>query len=514
MTIRGHLPPFPKLGVTLALLLLPALLHAQPTPLDGLDAYVRSAMGDWEVPGIALAVVRGDSVLFARGYGVADLSTGAPVDENTLFAIASTSKAFTVAALGMLADADELDWDDPVTRHLPGFRLGDPWVTAHLTVRDLLTHRAGVAREDNLWIAAPFDRGEILRRARHLDQVAEFRARYGYNNIMFIAAGEVVGAVSGMPWEEFVARRIFGPLGMERSTARADEVETRGNVAASHTRVEGQVRAVPRRDYDNIGGAGAVFSSAGDMARWLRLHLGGGVFEGRRLLEAATLEEMYTPHNPLRSDSVARRMFPDTKFRAYGLGWNVQDYHGRRLVHHSGSINYTRTHVAFMPEEGIGFVAMANLSSSNLQLALMYRVMDALLGVEPTDWNAEYLELARRGNERSERSRRELAEARLPETQPSMPLDRYAGTYENDLYGTVRLALEGGKLVLDYAPQYVADLEHWHHDVFRAVWRRPGAGTSFVSFSLDERARITALDLEDFGGFRRAREGATAAASR
>lgn len=482
---------------------LPAHSVAQPAPLRGLDAYVEQAMKAWEVPGLALAVVRGDSVIYARGYGVIEVGKDQRVDEHTLFAIASTSKAFTSAALGLLVDEGKLEWDDRVTKHLPGFQLADPWITANLTVRDLLTHRAGVARQDNIWIAAPFDRDEILHRARHLEQVSPFRAHYGYNNIMFIAAGEVAGAASGLGWDELVTRRIFAPLGMTRSTTRTAVAESRGNIAVSHTRVDGKVTAVGRRNYDNIGGAGGVFSSARDMAQWLRLHLGNGRFAGDSILSQAAMAEMRQPHNPLRVDSVARRLFPDTKFRAYALGWNVQDFRGHTLVHHSGSINYTRTHVGYVPEAGIGFVAMANLSTSDLQLALMYRVLDALLGAPATDWSAEYLALAQRGNERSARAARELEEARLPGTTPSVEAGRYTGTFTDALYGDVRVRTEGDRLVLDYAPDYVGDLEHWHHDTFRVVWRRAGFGRGFVTFSLDERARITGLALDGFGSFRR-----------
>ena len=499
--VANAAPGLALLGLSVVLAASP--LQAQPAPLRGLDAYVEQAMKAWEVPGLALAVVRGDSVIYARGYGVADLVTGTPVDENTLFAIASTSKAFTAAALGLLVDEGKLSWDDPVTKHLPGFQLADPWITANLTVRDLLTHRAGVARQDNIWIAAPFDRDEILRRTRHLEQVSPFRAHYGYNNIMFLTAGEVAGTVSGLGWDEMVAQRLFAPLGMTRSTTRTSVAESRGNIVTSHTRVDGKVTPVGRRNYDNIGGAGAVFSSARDMGQWLRLHLGNGTYAGDSILSRAVMAEIRHPQNPLRTDSVARRLFPDTKFRAYGLGWNVQDYRGRTLVHHSGSINYTRTHVGYIPEAGIGFVAMANLSSSDLQMALMYRVLDALLGAAATDWSGEYLALAQRGNERSAQSARDLDAARLQGTAPSLEADRYAGTFTNALYGDLRVREEGGRLVLDYAPEYVGDLEHWHHDTFRVVWRRAGFGRGFVTFSLDQRARITGLELDGFGSFRR-----------
>ena len=480
----------------LLLPLLPAAASARQAPLAGLDAYITQAMKDWEVPGLAIAVVRNDSVIYARGFGVRELGRPEPVDEHTLFSIASTTKAMTVAALGMLVDEGKLDWDDPVAEHLPALRLGDPWVARELTVRDLVTHRVGLERSDNLWIAGPFERDEILRRAEALPSAAGFRAQYGYNNIMFIAAGELAAAVADTSWDALLERRLFEPLGMTRTTSRMDVVAKRDNVASPHTRVDGRVHASTLRDYDNIGGAGAVFSSAHDMAQWLRFQLGGGAIDGKRLLEASTLREMHAPQTVMRIDTVAERMFPDSHFRAYGLGWFLQDYGTEKLVHHSGSLNWTRTQVGFIPERNIGVVAIANLSSSTLQLALMYRVLDALLGRPERDWSAEYLELARRDDEDDE-------DERVAGTRPSLALEAYAGEYEHPLYGTARVALEDGTLVLHYAPDYIADLEHWHYDTFRGAWRRDGFGSDFVTFTLDARGRVASLRLAGFGSFRR-----------
>lgn len=492
-----------------ALLALALLVPAAPAPaqapeLTGLDAYIRTALADWEIPGLAIAVVRNDSVLYARGFGERTLGTGEPVDENTLFAIASTTKAMTVAALGMLVDDSVIDWDDPVAKHLPSLQLGDAYVNRHLTIRDLLTHRTGLDRQDNTWIAAPFDRTEILRRARHLEQAEGFRTGYRYNNLMYMVAGQVVAAASGMPWETFIENRLFAPLGMTRSTPRTAVVERRENVASSHTRVDGRVRAVPRRDYDALGPAGSVFSSAAEMAEWVRLHLARGVHDGLRLLDSATVEEMHTPQIVTGIDSVTRRMFPERDFSAYGLGWRLYDYRGRKMVEHTGNVNYTRTQVGMVPSEGIGVVVFANLSSSALQTALMHRVFDALLGLPARDWSAEYLALARRSRERGEERAAELEASRVEGTRPSLPLEAYAGTYSDSLYGDVRIEREGSGLVLRYAePHYVADLEHWHHDTFRAVWRRPGFGRSFVTFTLDARARASAVDVAGFTTFRR-----------
>lgn len=489
----------------------PAGAPAGAAELAGLEEYIVEAMEDWEIPALAIAVVRDDEVIFAGGYGERVLGSGEPVDEHTLFAIASTTKAMTVGALGMLVDEGRIDWDDPVREHLPEFELEDPYVTRHLTIRDLLTHRTGVSRSDNVWIAAPFDRVDVVRRARFLPQSAGFRYRYGYNNIMYMTAGEVVATVAGMSWDDFLEMRLFAPLGMTRSTSRSARVAERENVAGSHLRSDGRVLAVEHRDYDALGPAGSVFSSAAEMARWVRLHLNYGSFEGHRLLDSATVAEMHAPQMVIRRDSVDRRMFPTTHFRAYGLGWRMQDYQGRKVVQHTGAVNWMRTQVGMIPEEGIGIVVLTNLTSSSLQTALMYRVFDALLGVPETDWSAEHLALSARSAARSAERAAELEAARIPGTRPSLPLEAYAGTYADSLYGEVRVALEGEGLVLRYSTDYVADLEHWHQDVFRAAWRRAGFGHSFVTFQLDERGRVPTLELQGFTDFGRVREREAAA---
>ena len=504
--------PFPLI-LALALVVLAPRRAETQKPLPGLDAYVTAAMAEWEVPGLAIAVVRNDSVIYARGFGVRELGTAAPVDEHTLFAIASTTKAMTAAALGMLVDDDSLGWDDRVTEHLPDFRLSDPYVTHELTVRDLLTHRAGLSRSDNLWIAAPFDRAEVLSRARHLPMAAGFRARYGYHNVMYIAAGEVVGAASGSTWDDFLDRRLFQPLGMTRSTTRSAVVDGRENVSSSHTMVSDRPAAVGRRNYDNIGGAGAVFSSAHDMAQWVRLHLNGGTHGGTRLLSEETMRELHAPQVVVRADTASERLFPGTNLRAYALGWNVQDYHGRKLVHHSGSINYTRTHVGMIPSEGIGVVAIANLSTSNLQQALVFRVLDELMGLPTRDWSGELLEVDRRNREQSAARAAAAERERQAGTTPSLKAADYAGTYRSELYGDARVSIEGDGLVLRYAPDYEADLEHWHHDTFRGSWRRAGFGRTFVTFSLDRSGRAARLELDGFGEFRRVGRGTEAQVS-
>ena len=303
-------PPRRTVSLTFAVLGLlgaRALLAQQARPpraLRDLPAYASQAVTDWGIPGLAIAVVKDDSVVFAQGFGVRKLGDPAPVTPRTLFAIGSCTKAFTAATLAMLADSGKLAWDDPVTQYLKGFQLYDPYVTRELTVRDLLTHRSGLMRGDALWYATPYDRDEVLRRIRYLKPSWSFRSRYGYQNIMFLAAGQLVPAVTGMTWDDFVQRRLFAPLGMTATNTSVTALARAADVATPHERVAGKEQPVAWRNIDNIGPAGAINSNVLDMAQWLRLQLGTGSYRGARLISAAAMKEMHAPQTlvPLDSD--------------------------------------------------------------------------------------------------------------------------------------------------------------------------------------------------------------------
>jgi CubicO group peptidase (beta-lactamase class C family) len=326
-------------GVVAVLLLTgaPLALAAQQEPLGSLDGFVQTVMRDWEAPGVAVAVVKDDQVVFARGYGVREVGGSEPVDTETLFAIASTSKAFTAAAVGMLVDEGRVGWDDRVTEHLPGFQLYDPYVTRELTVRDILSHRSGLPRGDLLWYLSPFDRDEILKRVRGLEPNWSFRSHYGYQNIMFIAAGQLVEAVTDTSWDDFLRHRIFDPLGMRTSTTEFAELQQRPNVASPHGKIDGTVTPLSWRDWDNVGGAGAVHSCVAEMAQWIRMQLGEGAYEGRRFLSDSVIREMRRPQTIVPRDTVDERLFPESHFYAYGLGWRLMDYRGRLVVRHGGA---------------------------------------------------------------------------------------------------------------------------------------------------------------------------------
>ena len=487
----------------LLLLLAGPPAHAQQAPLAGLDEYVNKAMKDWGVPGVAIAVIKDDRIVLAKGYGVRELGKPEPVDERTLFAIGSSSKAFTAAAIAMLVDDKKLKWDDPATQYLPGFQLYDPYVTRELTVRDLLTHRVGLERGDQLWYATTLDRDDILRRIRYLPPSSSVRSKFGYQNIMFLAAGKIVKSVSGQEWDDFVRERIFVPLGMKDTGTSVRTLSGSPDVATPHSKFEGQVVPIPYRNIDNIAPAGSINSNVLDMAQWVRLQLGNGTCEGKQLISPGAAKEMATPQTIIRLEGQMAALYPEAHFLTYGMGWFLSDYRGRKLVEHGGSIDGMRALVAMIPEEKVGVVILTNLSGTILSIPLAYRIFDAYLGAAPRDWSAEMLKTMGTLEEQVRAVAAKQEAERVTGTKPSLALDKYAGDYRSEMYGDATVAFDNGTLTLRRGPNFIGKLEHWHYDVFRVTWNDRQMGKQFVSFRLDQKGRVAEMNMENLADFRR-----------
>lgn len=486
-----------------AMLILSDAAFSQKELFKGLDGYIVKSMKEWETPGVAIAVVRNDSVVFMKGYGVRKMGEPAPVTPKTIFAIASTTKAMTVACLGMLVDEGKMKWDDPVTKYLPWFQLYDPYVTRELTVRDLLTHRSGLSRGDNLWYLSSYSREEVLRRVRFLKPAWSFRSRYGYQNIMFLAAGEMIPAVTSMSWDDFITQRLFKPLGMTRSNTSIRFLAGLDDVATPHDKVDEVMQPIRWPSFDNVGSAGSVNSCVEDMAQWIRMNLGSGAYRGTKILSHAVIKEMQTPQTIIRLDSLEQAMRPSTHFSTYGFGWGLRDYLGRKVVMHTGSLDGMRARVALIPEENLGFVILMNSSRTPLHEAIAYRIIDHYLKGPERDWSAELLKISKEQEEKDRAERKKRAESRTTDTKPSLPLESYAGTYENELYGEATVKVEEGKLVFSTHPLYVGPMSHWQYDTFQVVWNDRTFGKDLISFVLGADGKVVELRWEDFTEFRK-----------
>ncbi|MGE0553872.1 MAG: serine hydrolase [Gemmatimonadales bacterium] len=490
--IRSSL--FPALAlVSLGVLPTPAAAQ-KADPLRGLDAYIEKARLDWNVAGLGVAIVRGDSVIYAKGFGVKEAGKPDKVDERTRFAIGSNSKSFTVVALGMLADEGKLDLDDKMMKHLPEFAVSDPYITRELTIRDLVTHRSGFFRGDAVWMGSGFSRDEILRRTLQQPASTSFRSAFGYNNIMFLAAGQIVGKVAGTAWDDFVKRRIFSPLGMTTSNTSAT-AQTGADVARPHAMVDGKPVPIDYRNIDNVGPAGSINASALEMAQYLRFHLRDGRYRGAQLLSKRFQDEMETAQ--MISSAGRDTLLPMVHFDTYGLGLWLRDYYGKLLVSHGGGIDGMLSQMAWLPEADVGVVVLTNTDGQNLQNALPFAILDRFIDAPARDWSALFLTRAQQQRRRADSVRATLAAQRVTGTKPSLPLDQYVGTYDNPFYGELRIEQEGSGLALKRSAEQWARLEHWHFDTFGAIWNvsRTRDVNTFAMFRLDPNARVTAIEM-------------------
>jgi CubicO group peptidase (beta-lactamase class C family) len=496
-----------------ALLLFLALLRpgaagsAQTKPLEGFDAYVTRSMAAWKVPGLAVAIVRNDSVVLAKGYGVRTLGKPDPVDARTLFAIGSSSKAFTAMAVAMLVDQGKVKWDDRATNYLPELQLYDPYATRELTVRDLLTHRSGLTAADLILYAEHMTRDSALHQVRYVKPTYSFRSHFGYSNLMYLAAGQLAARVTGVSWDDLVRQRIFTPLGMTASNTSVTLLDRLPDVATPHDEVDDTVQTVPYFNLDAIGPAGSINSNVLDMAQWVRFQLAGGKVGGKPLISAAAFEETHTPQTVAPLEGFWKLVAQDAHLLNYGMGWYLHDYQGRGVVQHGGNIDGMTALVGMLPEEQTGVVVLSNLGGNELTYALMYRVFDAYLKQPAKDWSAVFLKASREGQAQAKEERKKTEAQRIAGTSPSLSLEKYAGIYTDTLNGDAVVRREQPGLVLQYGT-LVADLAHWQYDTFQAIWRRHRLGKSYVTFALDATGKIDKMNLVDLAEFRRKPEAA------
>src|SRR5262245_44863922 len=511
--MRKNLPRL--YAICLALLVAGPSLAQTGAPPD-LDAYVARALKEFEVPGLAIAIVKDGKVELAKGYGVRKLGEPAPVDEHTLFGIASNTKAFTAAALAILVDEGKISWDDPVTKHLPGFQMYDPYVTREMTVRDLLTHRSGLglgAGDLMFFPPTTFTREEIVARLRYIKSATSFRSKYAYDNVLYLVAGQVVAAVSGKSWDDFIKERIFAPLGMTASNTSVKDLRPGGNFVSPHQKVEERLQPVPYMNIDNTAPAGAINSNVAEMAKWVVTQLDEGAINSgqsgnRRLFSQRQSREMWSAQTPIAVGNPPPQLAAlRSNFTGYGLGWVLNDYRGHKVVSHSGGLAGMVSRVRMIPDTKLGIVVLTNQEASGAMEAISFHIIDHYLNASATDWIGAFRAVSEQQLTQVKEVEKRQSAARKAESKPSLPPEKYAGRYNDAWYGEVTIALEDGKLVLRFSrtPGLEGDLEHWQYDTFVARWRdRSLSADAFVTFALkpdggiDQMKMVPVSPLTDF----------------
>ena len=481
----------------------PLAVRSPAAPPADLDAYVARVMQAFEVPGIALTIVKSGQVLVAKGYGVRELGKPAPVDGRTLFGIASNTKIMTAAALATLVDEKKIEWDAPVVRYLPWFQMWDPYVTRELTVRDLLVHRSGLglgAGDLLWWPASTYNRREVAERLRFIRPATSFRSAYAYDNVLYLVAGEVIEAISGQSWEDFVEARILRRLGMNGSNVRHSAAAAGGNVATPHAPVDGKVRPVKPFQSDNTNPAGGVNSSAEDMARWLIVFLAHGKLpDGSQLFSEDSWRQLTMTVTPLAPAAPPPELAPlRANFRGYALGLGTADYRGQKVLLHTGGLPGYVSRVMMFPDLELGIAVLTNQEAGEAFESVAYRVADHFLQAPAHDWLAAYQAVQRRQAGAVDEADRNAQTARNAASRPSLPLARYAGKYVDEWYGEIAIEEQNGGLRIRFTktPLLQGKLEHWQYDSFVARWDdRELRADAFVTFALNPDGSIDQVKM-------------------
>ncbi len=480
------------------LLLLLILFAAQPVSVaqdllpENFEEWVCDGMEMWEIPGMAIAIIKDGEVILAEGYGVRKLDEPARVDADTQFGIASVSKHMTASSLAILVDEGLIGWKDPVIKHIPWFRLSDPFATENVTIHDLLTHQVGVGRilGNRLQFMTDRSRDELLYRMRYLDFEQPFRAEYVYSNVMYTLAGEVVAAVTGQSWDSFMAERFFEPMDMNRTNTSINNLHEDGNAAWPHQYIKGEVVPIPRRSWDVASPAGGVNSTANDMARWMQMQLDLGTFEGKQLVSSGSVTAIQTPKVSQGSDGLTGAQ------RSYGYGYNITDHRGYRMISHGGATDGMNTSYTLIPERNLGIIVMSN-NFNQFMNAVTYTVIDHILDETDRDWNQLYFHAYSNRYEAVKAMRDEFESTRISGTAPTHDPEAYSGRFHNDLYDQAEIRFENDGLVLTVFDDenLTADLEHWHHNTFRINWRNPAQREEFLKFDMNYEGEIDALEI-------------------
>ncbi len=459
--------------------------------LAGFDEIVERGLKELNVPGAAVAVVKDDEVILAKGYGFRDVENEIPMTADTLLAIGSASKAFTTFAMGVLVDAGKLEWEKPVRNYIPWFRLYDTFASERLTPRDLVTHRSGLPRHDLSWYNNyEATREEFVRRLAYLKPTADLRERFQYNNLMFLTAGYLVEVLAEKKWEDAIRTLVFEPLGMKRSNFSVEDSQKDADFALPYREREGKIEKIPFRNISNIGPAGSINSCVNEMSHWLLVHINGGKIEGEQIIGPQTIQDMHLAHMPTGGTPT----IPEVTPADYGLGWFVDTYRGHRRVHHGGNIDGFSALVSMLPQDGVGVVVLVNKNGSALTELLVRHAYDLILEAEPKDWVGDAAKEKAVGEKVAEEAREKKETRRKPGTKPAHALEAYTGDYFHPGYGDLKVFQKNGEIAFVYNG-ITTPLEHWHYETFNGKRADdPTFENMKLTFRTDVNGNVAALE--------------------
>lgn len=462
-------------------------------PLEGFDQYVGQAVEDFDLPGLAIAIIKDGKVVMSKAYGYKNTETGEKLNTSDLFNIASCSKAFTTACMAKLVEEGKIKWTDKVTDYVPNFQLADPYITREMNLADLLCHRSGLSTftGDLLWFGTDYTQEEVVERMRNLPIENDFRSQYGYQNNMYTVAGLVIKAASGLTWEDYLQKHFFDPLDMKNATSCSNELTKSANLAMPHLKEKVQ----PIDDFDPHP-ALSLYVGVDEMTNWVKMLLNKGKFGEEQILSERSLWQMWSAHT-VKSVSPWKRAH-GINLSSYGLGWNLYDYGGKLIVEHDGGMPGYISKVCLVPEENLGIIILTN-DMTILGAALRYRLLDKYLTGADHDWAKEFLGYKKQGDQGEIRAKEVRHAARQLDTKASLPNEDYTGTYNDRSYGDATITIEDGKLKLTMVPSkryFTAPMNHWHHDTWQFDFPEEFLPEGFVTFSFDSNGKVEGFKID------------------
>ena len=463
---------------------------------DSIDTYVSKALTDWQIPGVAVCIIKNGKVVMMKGYGVKELNGNDKVDENTLFMIGSNSKAFTATALAMLDADKKISLDDKVTKWIPQFKLANKAAGEQAIVRDLLCHRIGFRtfQGDFTYWTSNLTRGEVIEKMSHIKAEYPFRTKWGYTNAAFLTAGEIIPKATGLQWEDYLKQKIFTPLGMNNTLALSKDFPNAANKCSAHTIADGKLIKIPFCSIDNLAAAGSIGSSVNDMSHWVMAQLDNGKYEGKQIIAAAAIAQTRLPHSILGNGG---NLYNTGHFSLYGLGWFLEEYCGKKIVSHTGGVNGFVTSVTLIPEEKLGIIVLTNTDQNAFYEALKWEVADAYLGKPYRNYSKVYNDFTNQQKNADDAADKKLKDSVALQLKTALPLNAYCGSYTNDVYGNMNVVVEGGELKMKFShhPNMYAKLETLGGNRFYVTFSDPILGKAIFPFTV-VNGKVTAATVK------------------
>lgn len=482
-----------------SLLLIVECSYGQNNSVDTLDTYIPKLMKYFGAPGLAISIVQDGEIKYSKGFGTKTINKNDTVDSNTLFAIGSISKSFTAMALAMLVDEGKIDWDDKVIKYVPYFQLYDPYVTNSFTIRDLLTHRSGLKEVSGgtLWYHSDLNREDVIRGLKYLDPVTEFRTKPAYQNTMFLVASKVVESVAGETWDDFVRKRIFEPLGMGSTVTSQAERRVSQNISAPHIRNEEfEIITIEQEKMDNLAPAGSIYSSANDMARYMNFLLSNGIKGNDTLISRKVFNEILKPQFHFQSFGEPIH----NEFTSYGFGWWLTPKNGNKIIDHSGGVDGMVANLIMVKNRNFGVIVLTNSSAAGwAPFSLTFDIVGSFLGDVDYKNVSYYLKsnFLKTDSIQVEK-RKKILNSRILNTKPSLMMEKYAGTFNDEMYGDIFIRYENQNLRIEFShtPLFTGLLTHWHYNTFKIDWEDPRVPDGFITFEFNSDGSISGFKLD------------------